>query len=137
MKLPLIRTAVVIAAAIFLLDVRASDSSRITHIYNGDMTLDQAVQVALKQNPEILKALQQIELARGQVIEVRALALPHIILTGNYSQEDPRLIKSGGSTTSTSTGSNTSATSTPGTRVLRGTTPSRELQAPQTLGQQG
>jgi outer membrane protein TolC len=66
----------------------------------GDLTLDAAVQLALKQNPAIRKATQQIELTRGQVIEVRAQALPHISVTGDYNQQDPQLLErasSGGS----------------------------------------
>jgi outer membrane protein TolC len=34
-----------------------------------DMTLNDAVQIALKQNPDILNAIQQIRLTRGQLIQ--------------------------------------------------------------------
>jgi outer membrane protein TolC len=62
---------------------------------SGDMSLDRAVQIALRQNPDILKALQEIERTRGQVIEVRSQALPHLTLTGRYDQQDKRLIEVG------------------------------------------
>src|SRR4051812_27976125 len=52
----------------------------------GPLSLDRAVALALKQNPDLLRALQEIERTRGQVIEVRAQALPHIVATGNFSQ---------------------------------------------------
>ena len=61
----------------------------------GNLTLDQAVQIALKQNPNILKALQQIEITRGQIIEVRAVALPHISLNADYNQLSRTLIERG------------------------------------------
>ena len=61
----------------------------------GDLSLDDAVQVALKQNPNILKALQQIEITRGQIIEVRAQALPHVALTSSYNQQAKSLLESG------------------------------------------
>ena len=61
----------------------------------GSMSLDDAVKVALRQNPALLKALQQIEVTRGQIIEVRAEALPHIAVTSNYNQQDPTLMESG------------------------------------------
>ena len=63
----------------------------------GDITLGRAVQVALRQNPDILKALQEIERTRGQVIEVRAQALPHVTLSARYDQQDKNLLESGGS----------------------------------------
>ncbi len=58
-----------------------------------NLTLSRAVEIALKQNPEILKALQEIERTRGQVIEVRAEALPHLAVSGNYRQQDPALVQ--------------------------------------------
>lgn len=62
----------------------------------GDMTLEQAVSLALSQNPQILSAIQEIERTRGQIIEVRAAALPHITASGVYEQQDRRLIRGGG-----------------------------------------
>ena len=53
------------------------------------MTLDDCVHLALKQNPQILEALQQIQLTQGQVITVTAQALPHLGVTSNYTQTDP------------------------------------------------
>ena len=61
------------------------------------LTLENAVSIALKQNPEILKALHEIERTRGQVIEVRAQALPHVTGTGSYNQQDPKLLQGAGS----------------------------------------
>ncbi|MES2572303.1 MAG: hypothetical protein V4710_19890, partial [Verrucomicrobiota bacterium] len=40
------------------------------------LTLDEAVQVAIQQNPDVRRARQEIERTRGVVIEVRAQALP-------------------------------------------------------------
>ncbi len=66
-----------------------------------ELTLDEAVQIALKQNPDILKALQEIERTRGLVIEVRGQALPRLLSTGNYNQQDRGLFRdSGGGATS-------------------------------------
>jgi outer membrane protein TolC len=56
------------------------------------LTLDEAVQIALRQNPDILRAIQEIERTRGVVIEVRAQALPQVGLRANYSQQDRRLL---------------------------------------------
>ena len=67
----------------------------------GNLNLDRAVEIALRQNPEILKQLQQIELTRGQVIEVRAQALPQLAFNGEFNQEDHRLLERGDSQTGT------------------------------------
>ncbi|MEI6561536.1 MAG: TolC family protein [Verrucomicrobiota bacterium] len=56
------------------------------------LTLDEAVAIALCQNPLILNAKQEIERTRGQVIEVRAQALPQVTLTTIYQQQDPNLV---------------------------------------------
>ena len=57
------------------------------------LTLDEAVEIALCQNPSVLTAKQEIERIRGQVIEVRAQALPQVTLTTIYQQQDPNLIR--------------------------------------------
>lgn len=69
------------------------------------MTLDQAIKLALKQNPNVLKALWQIEQTRGQIIEVRAEALPHVALASAYSQQSKSLLQGrGGNLTNGTTG---------------------------------
>ena len=92
---------------------RAGGSLATTRSLSGDLTLDRAVQIALRQNPEILKALQAIERTRGQVIEVRAQALPHLSSVGTYNQQDKALLESGG--TGSTGGSFSSGGSTTGT----------------------
>ncbi len=64
------------------------------------LTLEQAVELALRQNPDLLKQKQEIERTRGVVIEVRAAALPHLVLTGGYSQQQKSLVQGGGGTSS-------------------------------------
>jgi outer membrane protein len=59
-------------------------------------TLDQAVQTALQQNPDILRARQEIRRTKGVLIEVLAQVLPHITATDQFQRTDPNL--SGGST---------------------------------------
>ena len=57
------------------------------------MTLDDCVLLALKQNPQILEAIQQIRLTQGQIITVRAQALPHVGIASNYNQVDQTLVQ--------------------------------------------
>lgn len=56
-----------------------------------DLTIDGAVQTALKLNPDILNAIQQIRLTRGQLIQVAAQAIPQISISSGYQQKDSSL----------------------------------------------
>jgi outer membrane protein TolC len=69
-------------------------------------TLDRAILTALQQNPDILRAKQEIERTKGVIIEIRAQALPHITPTANYQWIDPNL---GSATSFTSTAGGTPA----------------------------
>lgn len=59
----------------------------------GDLTLDEAVALALRQNPDLLKQLAELERTRGILIEARGKALPHLSLQATYDQQDPRLVE--------------------------------------------
>ncbi len=56
-----------------------------------DFTLDRAVLTALRQNPAILTAIQEIERSKGVIIQIRAQALPQVNATGNGGWTDPAL----------------------------------------------
>ena len=58
----------------------------------GKLELAEAVNLALRQNPDVLGALREIERKHGRVIELRAQALPHLGLTTNYREQDPKLL---------------------------------------------
>ena len=87
------------------------------HVLTGDLTLDRAVQTALAQNPEILKQLQEIQRTRGQIVEVRAQALPHLGVTGQFNYQDQRLLESGGRGGGAATVATTKTTTADGTLV--------------------
>jgi len=54
-------------------------------------TLDQAILTALRQNPAIQIARQEIERTKGLYIQVRAEILPQIAMTGQFQDTDPHL----------------------------------------------
>ncbi len=58
--------------------------------------LNKAVITALHQNPDVLRALQEIERTKGVLIEIRAQALPHAGPSANYQWTDPKLGSGGG-----------------------------------------
>ncbi|MDB6148026.1 MAG: hypothetical protein JWO45_1690 [Spartobacteria bacterium] len=58
-------------------------------------TLDKAVLTALQQNPDVLRAIQEIERAKGVIIQVRAQALPQINASADLSWTDPHLNNNG------------------------------------------
>ncbi len=65
------------------------------HAEQQRLSVDQAVALAMKQNPEIAIARKQVEAARGGVIEARSGYLPSVVASGLYRkrerQEESRL----------------------------------------------
>src|ERR1700719_4212593 len=54
-------------------------------------TLDKAVITALQQNPDVLRAQQEIERSKGVIIQVRAEALPRVNASADLTWTDPNL----------------------------------------------
>ena len=54
-------------------------------------TLQEAIETALRQNPDILRARQEIERTKGLVVEVRSQALPQLEANAVFQQTDPNL----------------------------------------------
>ena len=54
-------------------------------------TLQQAVLTALRQNPDLLRALEEIRRTKGVIIEIRAQALPQIGPSFQWNWTDPNL----------------------------------------------
>jgi Outer membrane protein len=74
-------------------------------------TIDRAVITALQQNPDILRAEQEIKRTKGVIIQIRAQVLPHITPSGSFEWTDPNLIGARilGGTSTTTTGTTTGA----------------------------
>jgi outer membrane protein len=53
------------------------------------LSLADAVNLALRRNPTILRAQKDLEAAQGIVIQTRAIAIPKVNLAGNYSAAGP------------------------------------------------
>jgi len=58
----------------------------------SDLTLDQCLDLALKKNPSVLKARQELQRAHGLVVEARAAFIPQLTASGRYSQVDKNVI---------------------------------------------
>ena len=84
------------------LEAGAKNAKESDRTLTGDLALDEAVRTALRQNPDLLKQLQEIERTRGQIIEIRAEALPHLTLSASYDQRAKDLFEQGGSSRSNS-----------------------------------
>lgn len=85
-------------------------------------TLQQAIETALRQNPDILRARQEIERTKGLVVEVRGQALPQLEADAVFRQTDPNL-RDGGGGFSTGGGDGNGATPTPGATATPTATP--------------
>lgn len=53
------------------------------------LSLADALDLALQQNPNILRAKKELEAAQGVVIETRAVALPRVAVTGSFNALQP------------------------------------------------
>jgi len=58
------------------------------------LTLDEAVQLALKQNPSILQQIQQLKVEKGLFYQAQSKLLPQITAAASYSQQDSALTPS-------------------------------------------
>jgi outer membrane protein TolC len=67
-------------------------------------TIDKAIITALQQNPDVLRALEEIKRTKGVVLEISAQALPHIAPRADFQFTDPDLGSSGFSTSTSGTG---------------------------------
>ena len=76
-----------------------------------DLTLDEAVQTAVRQNPDIINAEQEIRRTRGVVMEVEAQAFPQITVGNSFTQVQKQLLLDGGPPTGSSESSGGSSTS--------------------------
>ncbi len=84
------------------LDIKRPFAAQPPSPANG-ITLDQAIQTALEHNADILRQIAEIKRTLGQVVEVRAQALPQLGVTSGYSQS--QTLGGGGSSSFTNTGS--------------------------------
>ena len=78
-----------------------SDTNEVRSVRSGlpRFTLNQAILTALRQNPTIQIARQEIERTKGLYIQMRAEALPQIGSTGTFTDTDPHLqVNHGGPT---------------------------------------
>jgi outer membrane protein TolC len=88
-----------------------SSKSRAVSTSNArTFTLDQAIQTALRQNPTVLNAIQEIQRTKGVIIQIRAEALPHITPSGSFEWIDPNLRSSSSFLSSSTTGGITGGT---------------------------
>jgi outer membrane protein TolC len=55
------------------------------------LTIDEAVQLALKQNPSVLQQIQQLKVEKGLVYQAQAKLLPQLTAQSNYSPTDTAL----------------------------------------------
>jgi len=78
-------------------------------------TVDKAVITALKQNPAVTSAIQEIERTKGVIIQIRAEALPQIGPSFSWEWTDPNLLRTGTSLTTFNRGP--TPTPTPGEGV--------------------
>jgi outer membrane protein len=83
-----------LAAASMLFFVGQSTRAADTSAPPASLTLQDCINLALRQNPTILKAKEEIRRTQGVIIEARAPAIPQINASGGYQQVDRHTIDS-------------------------------------------
>ncbi|MFQ3577430.1 MAG: TolC family protein [Verrucomicrobiia bacterium] len=58
-----------------------------------EITVEQAIDIALERNPEILVARQEIARTLGLIVEVRSQVIPRASISGDFSERDEALIE--------------------------------------------
>ncbi len=79
-------------------------ASRLSHL-----TLDDAIDIALHRNPQILTQLQEIQRNYGILITARAAALPQLVAAGTFTQTDRALLETNSSRSTSGSSTSTSA----------------------------
>src|SRR5436190_1966337 len=90
-RITLFRRIVIGALALFALQLDAGESSPGKRGPLRRFTLEEAILTALQQNPDILRARQEIERTRGLYIQMRAAALPQVNANAMFQDIDPHL----------------------------------------------
>src|SRR5208282_2296198 len=70
----------------------ANTSTNLPDWITRPLSLTDTLNLALQQNATILKARSDLEASHGVVVQTRAVALPQVLATGNYTDTDPNAI---------------------------------------------
>jgi outer membrane protein TolC len=79
------------AASLFLCTARPAQAA-VTNADPETLRLQDCLELALRQNPTILKAREEIRRSQGVVVEVRAQAIPQVTAAGSYEAIDSHAI---------------------------------------------
>jgi outer membrane protein len=58
------------------------------------LTIDEAVQIAIKESPNILRQVQELKRTKGLVYQAQARLFPQVTASNSYTQTDPGLVTS-------------------------------------------
>ncbi len=97
MRTKCIQWAALFLAALSVTNLNAGDGATGTRAPRR-FNLEEAVLTALQQNPDILRARQEIERTKGLFIEMRAGILPQVNATAQFQDIDPHLSNISGAT---------------------------------------
>jgi outer membrane protein TolC len=100
-KNPILAAALLAAGAAGAVALAQTEPPTTATRTTQDLTLDEAVQTAVRQNPDILRAEQEIRRTRGVVLQVEAQALPQISVGNEFNVVSKNLLLDGGPPAST------------------------------------
>lgn len=97
----------------------STSSSSSSMIGVRTFTLDEAIRTALQQNPDVLRARQEIRRTKGVFVEVLSQAIPHITAVAEFQRTDPSLGRGGSVSLDDGMGGTTDVRLTDNTYFLR------------------
>jgi TolC family type I secretion outer membrane protein len=91
-----LKTVFILAALTGLVHIAAAQSTNaaLPGWVSEPMSLNDAVNIALRQNATILEAQDDLQASHGLVVQTRAVVLPQLQATGQYKYTDPHGIES-------------------------------------------
>ena len=82
-----------LALMLTVLEAAAQSTNSAPEWLTRPLSLADCLNIALAQNPTILKAQNDLEASYGVVVQTRAVALPQLIASGQYKKTDPNAIE--------------------------------------------
>src|SRR5258705_9621980 len=86
----------IIATALLCLTFSLKSAEAQTNVppwLSRPLSVPDAIELALKQNANILKGKRDLEAAYGVVVQTRAVVFPKVRSTGNFTANDPALVE--------------------------------------------
>lgn len=84
-----VRLWLVAAGVLAAINIRAAETHDAPDWLSKPLSLEQCIDLALRQNSAVLKSAADIEAAHGVILQTRSIVMPKLRATGNFNATDP------------------------------------------------